>query len=143
MINAFVAIAFPPNITCSNAITGREIYHQSFSYFVISQSTIGKFITADTITIITINCLIMSFIIYHFAIITIPTRKQSAKNTYNPTSPNAILAYVLRNIRIGDPSAKYSEKKKSDHKTVRPIPSLYLLSTKFFFFLLAIEKMNE
>jgi hypothetical protein len=105
---------------------------------------IGKLITAEIKNIISINCLIINFIKYHFAIITIPTKKHKAKNTYNPTSPNAILAYVLKNISTGDPSAKYKEKKKRDHKIVIPIPNLYLLSIKFFFFLLlAIYSTND
>jgi len=73
------------------------------------------------------------------AIISIPTRKHKAKKTYNPTSPNATLAYVLRNIKTGDHSAKYNEKKNSDHKIVIVIPNLYLLSTKLFFLLLAMN----
>jgi len=81
MINDFVAIALPPNITCNIAMTGQEIYHQSFSYLVTSQSIIGKLMTAETITMTTINCLMMSFIKYHFTIMMIPTKKHKAKNT--------------------------------------------------------------
>ncbi|HBB03546.1 TPA: hypothetical protein DCZ39_01395 [Patescibacteria group bacterium] len=106
MTNAFVAMAFPPNMICNNAMTGQEIYHQSFSYFVTSPSIIGKLMIAETITITTTNCLINSFIRYPFAMMRIPTTKHKAKKTYNPTSPKATLAYVLRNMTTGDHSAK-------------------------------------
>jgi hypothetical protein len=76
-----VAIALWPNITCNNAITGRDIYHQNFSYLATSQSMIGKFITAEMITITTINCLISNFIRYPLAMMSIPTRKHNAKKT--------------------------------------------------------------
>ncbi|MEI7918780.1 MAG: hypothetical protein WCH65_00785 [bacterium] len=66
-----------------------------------------------------------------------PTKKHKAKKTYNQISPNATLAYVLKNINTGDPSAKYSEKKNNDPNTVSPIPSLYLFKITFFFFFLA------
>lgn len=140
MINDFVAIALPPNMTCNNAMTGQEIYHQSFSYLSTSPSMMGKFITPEIMMITTINCLMISFIRYHFAIMMIPTKKHNAKKTQSPISPNAILAYVLRNIITGDHSAKYSEKKKSDPKTVMLIPSLYLFNTTLFFLLL--DKTN-
>ena len=87
---------------------GREIYHQNFSYFAASPSIIGKLITAEIIIIMTINCLINNFMRYPFAMINTPTKKHKAKKTYNQISPNATLAYVLKNINTGDPSAKYS-----------------------------------
>jgi hypothetical protein len=92
IINDFVAIALPPNMTCNNVITGQEMYHQSFSYLSTSPSMMGKFITPEIIMIMTINCLMISFIRYHFAIMIIPTKKHNAKKTYNPISPNAMLA---------------------------------------------------
>lgn len=41
----------------------------------------GKFITAEMIIMITINCLISNFIRCPLAIMNIPTRKHNAKNT--------------------------------------------------------------
>lgn len=81
IINDFVAIALPPNITCNKAITGQEIYHQNFSYFVTSPSIMGKLITAEMITMTTINCLITNFIKYPLAMMIIPTKKHKAKKT--------------------------------------------------------------
>lgn len=106
MINAFVATDFHQNISCNKAINGQEIYPPSFSYFVTSQSIIGKLITAEMMIITMINCLIRSFIRYPLAMIAIPTKKHNAKKTYSPTSPNAMLAYVLRNVSTGEPPAK-------------------------------------
>ena len=63
-----------------------------------------------------------------------------SKKIYSPTSPNAILAYVLRNISTGDPSAKYKEKKNKDQTIVIPTPNLYLFSIILFFLLL--DKIN-
>lgn len=81
MINDFVASPFPQNMICNIAITGHDIYHQSFSYLLTSPSMIGKFIIADIIIMMTTNCLIINLIKYHFAMMRIPTRKQSAKKT--------------------------------------------------------------
>lgn len=96
----------------------------------------GKLITAEMMTMITINCLRSNFIRYPLTIMRMPTKKHKAKNIYNPISPNARLAYVLKNNNTGDHSAKYNEKKKSDHRIVRLMPSLNLFKTIFLFFLL-------
>jgi len=51
IINALIAIVFPPNIKSSKAMTGQERYHQSFSYLVTSPSMIGKLRIAEIIII--------------------------------------------------------------------------------------------
>jgi len=92
IMNTLTAIACPPNNESKMKITGQEMNPPSFSYLMISQSTIGKFKIPEIITITIINCLMSNFIRYHFVMMRIPTRMHNQKKIFIPISPKAILA---------------------------------------------------
>ncbi len=67
----------------------------------------------------------------HLAMTSIPASKHKAKNIVSQTSPNAICAYVCKNTKVGEPSARKSVKKYSHQITIRIDHNLYLLRIIF------------
>ena len=82
---------------------------------------------------------------YPFTRIRIQTNIHNQKKIVNQISPNAILAYCWRKLKIGDPCANHKEKKKIPQSTMRLIPILYLLRIKLldFFFLFATSRFLQ
>jgi len=103
----------------------------------------GKLIIAEISNINRSDCLMSCLIRYPFAMIKIPVRIDNAKNIFKPILPKAMLAYSVRNVNVGDPLAKYREKKYNPPNNVMPRPILYLLRVMLVFFLLLLLAIRK
>ena len=79
------------------------------------------------------NCLSNTFIKYHFINISIHTITHNQKNTNNQVSPKGRDAYFTSKSKIGDPFAKYNEKKNKNHNTIIKIHNFVLFNITVFF----------